>query len=176
MSSKQDPERDPDAQDTDCEGRNKDREENSASTPIILAKNVTIGTITEAKSGARDDLGSSTQKIGDHGDRPYMYRDFSQIPEEEFDMDYEVDQEGLLQVSLSYFSVDRNRLIRSPEIIRTFCPFCRLWKNPRLWLQLKPCSRRPHSLLSCFLIRLEILCEHLAGFGRSVSRSSCMPC
>jgi hypothetical protein len=27
----------------------------------------------------------------------YMYRDFSKIPEEDFDVDYEIDQEGLLQ-------------------------------------------------------------------------------
>jgi len=75
----------------------------SAATRVIIATNVTIGTITEAKSGARDDIGSSTDKDGVQEDsRPFIYRDFSQIPEEDFDVDYEIDQEGLLLVSVDF--------------------------------------------------------------------------
>ena len=75
----------------------------SVATRVMLATNVTIGTITEAKSGARDDLGSSSDKDGVQEDpRPFIYRDFSQIPEEDFDVDYEIDQEGLLAVSFDY--------------------------------------------------------------------------
>ena len=54
------------------------------------SNNVTIGTLGEVKR-AEGDLPADTKK--------YVYRDFSQIPEEDFDVDYEIDQEGLLQVS-----------------------------------------------------------------------------
>ena len=99
MSSKQDARIDLEAHAP--EGGQKQRGAHGVSTRAMLAKNVTIGTITEAKSGARDDLESSSDKDGVQGDsRPFVYRDFSQIPEEDFDVDYEIDQEGLLLVSL----------------------------------------------------------------------------
>lgn len=58
--------------------------------------NVTVGTITDAKA-AENEGTSATDKFNQ--DQRYVYRDFSQIPEEDFDVDYEIDQEGLLKVS-----------------------------------------------------------------------------
>ncbi len=61
------------------------------------ANNVTIGTLGEVK-GAEGEASESWVTRA-HEDQNYVYRDFSQIPEEDFDVDYEIDQEGLLQVS-----------------------------------------------------------------------------
>lgn len=59
------------------------------------ANNVTIGTLTEVKGAEGDGSENGGYKLDE--DQNYVYRDFSQIPEEDFDVDYEIDQEGLLQ-------------------------------------------------------------------------------
>ena len=56
------------------------------------ANNVAVGTLGQDK-GADDPA--------EDDDRNYVYRDFSQIYEEDFDVDYEIDQEVLLQVSFT---------------------------------------------------------------------------
>jgi hypothetical protein len=102
MSSKQ--ESDSDAAAQAPPGEHTSTGDSDNATPVSLPKNVALGTLIEAKSGARDDLNLLTNSGGDNDDsRPYVYRDFSQIPEEDCDVDYEIDQEGLLQVSLKYF-------------------------------------------------------------------------
>lgn len=53
--------------------------------------NVTVGTLEDAKNSDRSDKGRSEET------ERYMYCDFAQIEEEEYDVDYEIDQEGLLQ-------------------------------------------------------------------------------
>ena len=58
--------------------------------------NVTVGTLADAqkpetRKGEKGPDGKGAQK-----DR-YVYCDFAQIEEEEYDVDYEIDQEGLLQ-------------------------------------------------------------------------------
>lgn len=60
------------------------------------ANNVTIGTLGEVKGTEGD--GDEHGGYKSEEDQKYVYRDFSQIPEEDFDVDYEIDQEGLLQV------------------------------------------------------------------------------
>ena len=62
------------------------------------ANNVTIGTLGEVRGAEGDGSENGGYKLDD--DQKYVYRDFSQIPEEDFDVDYEIDQEGLLQVRL----------------------------------------------------------------------------
>lgn len=62
------------------------------------ANNVTIGTLGEVKGAEGDGSENGGYKVDE--DQKYVYRDFSQIPEEDFDVDYEIDQEGLLQVSV----------------------------------------------------------------------------
>jgi hypothetical protein len=51
------------------------------------------GTLEEVKSSETDGAPASDEAQ----DKSYFYRDFSKIPEEDFDVDYEIDQEGLLQ-------------------------------------------------------------------------------
>ena len=63
------------------------------------ANNVTIGTLGEVRGAEGDGSENGGYKLDQ--DQKYVYRDFSQIPEEDFDVDYEIDQEGLLQVRLS---------------------------------------------------------------------------
>jgi hypothetical protein len=76
-------------------GKKKSDEGDKEISPKKKANNVTVGTLGEVKGGGE---GESTAADTDDN---YVYRDFSQIPEEDFDVDYEIDQEGLLQVSLT---------------------------------------------------------------------------
>jgi hypothetical protein len=64
---------------------------NNTATPTSNSNNVTVGTLEDAKNSDRSDKGS-----GKEAER-YMYCDFAKIQEEEYDVDYEIDQEGLLQ-------------------------------------------------------------------------------
>jgi len=61
------------------------------------SNNVTVGTLADAQ---KPDMRKSEKGGGDGNgsqkDR-YIYCDFAQIEEEEYDVDYEIDQEGLLQ-------------------------------------------------------------------------------
>eukprot|EP00429_Kryptoperidinium_foliaceum_P002789 CAMPEP_0176006730 /NCGR_PEP_ID=MMETSP0120_2-20121206/2872_1 /TAXON_ID=160619 /ORGANISM="Kryptoperidinium foliaceum, Strain CCMP 1326" /LENGTH=253 /DNA_ID=CAMNT_0017339477 /DNA_START=96 /DNA_END=854 /DNA_ORIENTATION=+ len=68
-------------------------DEAAADAPPRPANNVAVGTLVEVKASEGD--ASSTS--GNAKDQKYIYRDFSQIPEQDFDVDYEIDQEGLLQ-------------------------------------------------------------------------------
>jgi hypothetical protein len=56
-------------------------------------RNVTVGTLEDAKNSERTDKGNNSNAESDS----YVYCDFAQIEEEEYDVDYEIDQEGLLQ-------------------------------------------------------------------------------
>ena len=60
--------------------------------------NVTVGTLEDAQKPdmRKGEKGKSANKNGNQKDR-YVYCDFAQIEEEEYDVDYEMDQEGLLQ-------------------------------------------------------------------------------
>jgi len=61
-------------------------------------QNVTVGTLADAQKP--DVRKSEKLNVGEgNGSRKdrYMYCDFAQIDEEEYDVDYEIDQEGLLQ-------------------------------------------------------------------------------
>jgi hypothetical protein len=62
----------------------------TSSTTTTTNSNVTVGTLEDAKNSDRSDKGSKESES-------YMYCDFAQIEEEEYDVDYEIDQEGLLQ-------------------------------------------------------------------------------
>jgi hypothetical protein len=53
-------------------------------------KIVMPGTLAQVKN-------ADTEAPDESQTKRYMYRDFSKIPEEDFDVDYEIDQEGLLQ-------------------------------------------------------------------------------
>jgi hypothetical protein len=55
---------------------------------------VVPGTLAQVKSA---DISENAAKTSEDQPKRYIYRDFSQIPEEDFDVDYEIDQEGLLQ-------------------------------------------------------------------------------
>ena len=61
------------------------------------SQNVTVGTLADAQ---KPDLRKGGKGKGE-GNAPkkdrYVYCDFAQIEEEEYDVDYEIDQEGLLQ-------------------------------------------------------------------------------
>lgn len=59
-------------------------------TTTTTKSNVTVGTLEDAKNSERSD---NSDKESDN----YVYCDFAQIEEEEYDVDYEIDQEGLLQ-------------------------------------------------------------------------------
>lgn len=76
-------------------GKKKAEDKKSPNKTAKKPNNVTIGTLTEAK--AAENEGSSATDRPDE-DHRYVYRDFSLIAEEDFDVDYEIDQEGLLQV------------------------------------------------------------------------------
>ena len=63
------------------------------------SQNVTVGTLADAQKP--DDVrkggkGKESEDGGKKKDR-YVYCDFARIEEEEYDVDYEIDQEGLLQ-------------------------------------------------------------------------------
>ena len=69
--------------------KKKKKEESSGNKNSAIV----AGTLAQVKNADGE-----PHKEGDE-DQPkrYMYRDFSKIPEEDFDVDYEIDQEGLLQ-------------------------------------------------------------------------------
>mmetsp|Transcript_10549 Transcript_10549/g.24656 ORF Transcript_10549/g.24656 Transcript_10549/m.24656 type:complete len:427 (-) Transcript_10549:82-1362(-) len=60
--------------------------------------NVTVGTLADAQmpNMRKSKKGKGANENGTQKDR-YIYCDFAQIEEEEYDVDYEIDQEGLLQ-------------------------------------------------------------------------------
>lgn len=60
--------------------------------------NVTVGTLADAQKAEsrKSEKGKGAEGKGSQKDR-YVYCDFAQIEEEEYDVDYEIDQEGLLQ-------------------------------------------------------------------------------
>jgi len=62
------------------------------------SQNVTVGTLADAQ---KPDMRKSEKGNGAEGNGSqkyrYIYCDFAQIEEEEYDVDYEIDQEGLLQ-------------------------------------------------------------------------------
>jgi len=62
------------------------------------SQNVTVGTLADAQ---KPDMRKNEKGNGADGNSPqkdrYIYCDFAQIEEEEYDVDYEIDQEGLLQ-------------------------------------------------------------------------------
>jgi len=60
--------------------------------------NVTVGTLADAQKAEsrKSEKGKGAEGKGSQKDR-YIYCDFAQIEEEEYDVDYEIDQEGLLQ-------------------------------------------------------------------------------
>ena len=62
------------------------------------SRNVMVGTLADAQKtdSRKSGKGSDTDGDGSKQDR-YIYCDFAQIEEEEYDVDYEIDQEGLLQ-------------------------------------------------------------------------------
>jgi hypothetical protein len=60
------------------------------------SKNVTVGTLADAQNEERKIDGRAGEGKDSQKDR-YIYCDFAQIEEEEYDVDYEIDQEGLLQ-------------------------------------------------------------------------------
>jgi hypothetical protein len=74
-----------------------DDEDDTEKSSAKKANNVIVGTLGEVKAGGEGEPPSPGAAAA--GDKKYAYRDFSQIPEEDFDVDYEIDQEGLLQVS-----------------------------------------------------------------------------
>lgn len=61
-------------------------------------QNVTVGTLADAQKQdmRKSDKGNTRDRNGAQKDR-YVYCDFAQIEEEEYDVDYEIDQEGLLE-------------------------------------------------------------------------------
>ena len=85
------------------------------------ANNVAIGTITEVKAAENDGV-SAANKPGE--DQKYVYRDFSLIPEEDFDVDYEIDQEGLLQVSFTDIVQGKLKDGGGSETNKTLSPRC----------------------------------------------------
>ena len=62
------------------------------------SQNVTVGTLADAQKPdlRKGENGKGADGKGAQKDR-YIYCDFAQIEEEEYDVDYEIDQEGLLQ-------------------------------------------------------------------------------
>jgi len=64
-------------------------------------QNVTIGTLADAlhqdDTRKGDENGNGSSNKGETQKGRYIYCDFAQIEEEEYDVDYEIDQEGLLQ-------------------------------------------------------------------------------
>ena len=56
---------------------------------------VVAGTLAQARISSEG--GGGGEAKDEETPKSYIYRDFSQIPEEEFDVDYEIDQEGLLK-------------------------------------------------------------------------------
>lgn len=62
------------------------------------SQNVTVGTLADAQKPdlRKSEKGKGSKGNGSLKDR-YIYCDFAQIEEEEYDVDYEIDQEGLLQ-------------------------------------------------------------------------------
>jgi len=93
MSSEHDLNADASEETTETDVKIQGKSNGNDTSRSRLAGNVTVGTIAEARSGAPAD------KDGGDPSRPFMYRDFGHIAEEDFDADYELDQEGLLQVS-----------------------------------------------------------------------------
>ncbi|VEU36732.1 unnamed protein product [Pseudo-nitzschia multistriata] len=63
-----------------------------------ISNNVTVGTLADAQKPDMQkwETGRGALGKGSPKDR-YVYCDFAQIKEEEYDVDYEIDQEGLLQ-------------------------------------------------------------------------------
>lgn len=60
--------------------------------------NVAVGTLIEMKSSESETKISSETK--EHqGDQSYIYRDFSRVSDDDFDVDYEIEQEGLMKVN-----------------------------------------------------------------------------
>jgi hypothetical protein len=64
----------------------------SANKSSSCNNNVAVGTLEDAKNSDRCDNSNE----GIHPER-YIYCDFAQIEEEEYDVDFEIDQEGLMQ-------------------------------------------------------------------------------
>ena len=62
------------------------------------SQNVTVGTLADAQKPdlRKGENGKGADGKGAQKDR-YIYCDFAQIEEKEYDVDYEIDQEGLLQ-------------------------------------------------------------------------------
>lgn len=147
-------------------GKKKAEDKKSPNKTAKKPNNVTIGTLTEAK--AAENEGSSATDRPDE-DHRYVYRDFSLIAEEDFDVDYEIDQEGLLQVRRRVWCLVNNFKIYSlfwwgvivwdlltylnPRFVHCY-DYDRLWKSPLPWQRRRPCSSThpawpswPHRLL-----------------------------
>lgn len=72
----------------------------SKNTDVVVSnnrENVTVGTLADAQKP--DDVRKGGKLKGGEGDKKdrYVYCDFARIEEEGYDVDYEIDQEGLLQ-------------------------------------------------------------------------------
>lgn len=63
--------------------------------PSSKRNNVAVGTLVEVKS---PDNERTETKQGGEKPLSYIYRDFGKVNDEDFDVDYEIEQEGLLKV------------------------------------------------------------------------------
>ena len=61
----------------------------------LIRNNIAVDTLVEAK---RPNNEITSTKQDDEKPQTYIYRDFRNINHEDFDVDYEIEQEGLLKV------------------------------------------------------------------------------
>ena len=76
--------------------KNVTSKKNNDVTVSNNSQNVTVGTLADAQKPDMRKSEKGAEGKGSQNDR-YIYCDFAQIEEEEYDVDYEIDQEGLLQ-------------------------------------------------------------------------------
>lgn len=69
-----------------------EEQKDETGTQSMPSNNVKVGTIQDMKNSERQGGQHLKDDNGKKKERPYVYRDFSQIPEKDFDVDYEIDQ------------------------------------------------------------------------------------
>ncbi len=72
-------------------------EENGRTSSTKFNGTVKIGTLADAREAERGGGGENDGEDGGSKKGRYIYCDFAQIGEEEYDVDFEIDQEGLTQ-------------------------------------------------------------------------------
>jgi hypothetical protein len=81
------------------------------------SQNVTVGTLADAQKPdlRKSEKGKGAGGKGSQKDR-FIYSDFAQIEEEEYDVDYEIDQEGLLEALDESTTMAANQTVQHQSI------------------------------------------------------------